>query len=261
MKYTNALCEKDFAIIKQLNQFTDPDTFMESVNKLINNANLTTAERLKTLYPIRLKELSECSYYTEIDREFSDCTIPLAYKSFDNIASLKNYIVYGEEIIDKGKERSLFYKTYREQFRRNAFFQETRFDCWDVCKRNEACTKARASLSSPRHPIERYYRIKVFQEGTVNLNQLANKYFEETGTKLLDNDISLIMVTAYDTKLRCFTTIIYENGKNIGRAWNFQLIHFLSQYIDEKTIRTLLYYIGFTSEQIEHFFLINHYKK
>lgn len=262
MKYTNALCEKDFTIIKQLNQFTDPDTFMESVNKLINNVSFQTAEHLKTLYPIRQKELSKYSHYKEIAKEFSDCTIRLTYKRFDNTTPLKNYIVYGEKIVDKGKEISLFYRTYKKQFGLNALLQEARFDYFDVCQTNEDYTKARIIASVRQRSIERYYRIKEFQEGTVNLNRVADKYFEETGEKLLNNDISLTMEIAYDYDFRCFITIIYENGKNIGRTWNFQRIHFLSQYIDRKTIRTLLlYYIGFTPEQIEHFFLINHYKK
>lgn len=255
MKYTNALCEKDFTIIKQLNQFTDPDTFMESVNKLINNVGFQTAERLQALYPIRLKELSKYSHYTEIAKEFSDCTIRLTYKRFDDTAPLKNYIVYGEKFVDKGKKQSLFYHTYKEHCERNAFFQETRFNCCDVCQTNEDYTKTRTVLSFQQHSLERYYRIQEFQEGIVNLNQVADNYFKETGKKLLNNDISLTMEIAYDYDFRCFITIIYENGKNIGRTWNFQRIHFLSQYIDEKAIKTLLlYYIGFTPKQIEYYF-------
>ena len=252
MKYTDALCEKDFAIIKQLNQFKDPDTFMESVNKLITNANSATAERLKALYPIRLKEFAKHSYCRETDRDFSDCIFPLVYERFDNTVPRKNYIIYGEEIINKG-EKSLFYHTHINLSKNNAFYQETRFDRWDICQINEACTKVRTSLSLPQRLIERYYYIKEFKEGTVDFNQLADKYFEETGAKFLNDGIFLTMKITYDTDYRCFTSVIYENGRNIGRTWNFQIIRLLPQHIDEKTIETLLlYYIGFTPEQIEY---------
>ena len=260
MKYTNALCEKDFTIIRKLNQFTDQETFMESVNRLISNSNAKTAERLKALYPIRLKEFAKHSYCKEIDRDFSDCIFPLVYKRFDNTVPRKNYIIYGEAIINKGEERNLFYYTHINLSKNNAFFQETRFDRYDICQINEACTKVRTSVSLPQRLIERYYYIKEFKEGTVDLNQLADKYFEETGTKLLNANISLTMEIICETYHRYFTSIIYENGRNIGRTWNFQIIRLLPQHIDEKTIETLLlYYIGFTPEQIEYH--LNRYKK
>lgn len=243
-----ASCEKDFAIIKQLNQFIDPETFIQSVNRLISNADSKTAERLTALYPIRFREISspQYLYYKKMVKEFEDCTIPLMYEKIDNTIPLKNYIVYGESFKNRGNQRQLFYNTYRASSKRNAFYKELGSK---LCKTNENCTKMKLIYSSPSVFSEIYFRIKEFQEGTVDLNQLADKYFDKKGKRLLDG-IFLTMKTTYDTDENCFKSIIYENGKIIGKAYDFKIDRLIPYEIDKASLSILLlYYIGFTPRQ------------
>ena len=254
MKYTNAQCEKDFTIIRKLNQFTDQETFMESVNRLISNADSETAERLTTLYPVRLEELERNAYLFEKNKEFSDCIIPFIYKIFYEVfqdASLnKYYILYGEKISKNTGKRYITYTIKRASSRELALMKVL---LHEKSKINEDATKIISLSRIANREWIMYSRLREIKEGTVDLKAVADKYFMETGIRLLDNVSRLVMKNRYNSQYSIFSSNIFEDTFLVGTANNLRLSVFQCRKTDRKTMITLLlYYIGFTPEQIEH---------
>lgn len=250
MKYTDALCEKDFTIIKQLNKFTDQETLLQSIDKLIANANLKKAERLTTLYPIRLKELRESAYVYYKNEEFADCTIPIVYNYSQDTSLNKYYVLYGENVCKDTGKRYIFHKIIKAPSRKLALMKSV------MCGKNKINKEATKMISLTTIFGKEwivYSRIKEIKEEIIDLKTIADNYFMETGIRLLENVSSLFLKNYYNDLYSSLKSSIYENGFYVGITSDLNLSMFRSQKIDKKTMNTLLwYYIGFTPKQIEY---------
>lgn len=250
MKYTDALCEKDFTIIKQLNKFTDQETLLRSIDKLKSNSNAQTAERLANLYPIRLKELAKYSHCTEIAKDFSDCTIPIVYDSSQDIDRNKYYALYGEQFFNDTGRRDVFHGIVKASSRKLAL---TKYPMVGEKRINKDATKMIASNTLQGKKITSYHRIKELNEDFIDLKTVADNYFKETGVRLLEDISTLVMTADHRHLFSPLKHSIYENGFYVGITSDLNLSVLRSTKIDRKTMTTLLwYYIGFTPEQIEY---------
>lgn len=254
MKYTNALCEKEFAIIRQLNKFTDHETLSKSIDKLFANADLKTTERLVTLYSIRLEELKESAYINCTNKEFADCIIPIPYdNAYDNSQDtnlVKYYVLYGEEISKDTGKRLIFHKVQKAPSRKLVLISSITHGKAKINK--EATRMITLTKAYGKEWIE-YYRIREIEKGTIDLKTVADNYFMETGIRLLENVPTLVIKNYHSYLYSTFCSDIYEDNSFVGVALNFNLSTLRSQKIDKKTMITLLwYYIGFTPEQIEY---------
>lgn len=250
MKYTNALCEKDFTIIKQLNKFTDQETLLQSIDKLIANANLKTAERLTTLYPIRLKELRESAYIYYMNEEFADCTIPIAYNYSQDTNLNKYYVLYGEKVSKTTGRRYIFHKVNKAPSRKLALIRSV------ICGKNKINKEATKMISSTKVFGKEwivYSHIREIKEEIIDLKTVADNYFMETGIRLLEDVSTLVLKNHYNESYSSLKSSIYENGFYVGITSDLNFSVLRSTKIDKKTMNTLLwYYIGFTPEQIEY---------
>lgn len=250
MKYTDAQCEKDFTIIKQLNKFTNPEILLQSIDKLIANANLKTAERLTTLYPIRLKELRESAYIHYKNEEFADCTIPISYNYSQDTSLNKYYVLYGEKFLRNTEKKRIFHKIIKAPSRKLALMKAV------TCGKNKINKEATKMISSTEIFGKGwivYSRIKEIKEEIIDLKTVADNYFMENGIRLLEDVSTLVLRNYYIESYLSLKSSIYENGFFVGITNDLNLAVLRSQKIDEKTIKTLLYhYIGFTPKQIEY---------
>lgn len=264
MKYTDAQCEKDFTIIKQLNKFTNPEILLQSVDKLIANANLKTAERLTTLYPIRLEELrkekyilkknkEKEKYIMEKNEEFADCTIPFARGNFQDTGLIKHYVLYSETLSKDTEKRYIFHDVKKASSRKLALMRSVAYGAYGKKKINKEATKMIGLTKIFGEELIRYSCIREIKEEIIDLKTVADNYFMETGIRLLENISTLVLKNYFNEPYSSLKSSIYENGFYVGITDDLNSSILRSTKIDKKTMNTLLwYYIGFTPEQIEY---------